>query len=348
MLRINGTRCRYSALPIGYVIAISTRHSAGKREAMAVRHKRPVVHAAGNILRMRAITVSDPVNTNVITRPELISIARHTNLQPLADIAQPAGIAIEDLDADLYWAIDRGSIFSPPQEGFDTAVMFHKERLIIGLMTAIMTLKDDNNAFIERFQPRVKRILNRVFEYRYVDVPEEQAFAKESIRRAVVEYNHPLVVGLLEGLGLTEPLIEAVCLGHDLGHAPFGHAGEEALENLLKRHGLKWNSNVYSLIVVEEVEEQYCQHRGLNLTWAVREGLALHKTRFDMPVELDEYNYYKQCSLESQAANIADIIAYSTHDVEDALEARLVEIDDLCRLKIGFWDTCYKKALNEF
>ena len=148
-------------------------------------------------------------------------------------------------------------------------------------------------------------------------------------------------------LGLTEPLIEAICLGHDLGHAPFGHAGEQELDNLLKGRGSKWNSNVYSLIVVEEVEVQYCEHQGLNLSWATREGLALHNTKFDAPVESDEYSNYKQCSLESQAANIADIIAYSTHDVEDALEAKLVEIDDLRQLKIGFWDTCYEKARNE-
>jgi len=148
-------------------------------------------------------------------------------------------------------------------------------------------------------------------------------------------------------LGLTEPLVEAICLGHDLGHSPFGHAGEQALENLLKVHGIKWNSNVYSLIVVQEVEVQYCQHQGLNLTWATREGLALHNTKFDAPIESDEYKDYKQCSLESQAANIADIIAYSTHDVEDALEAKLVGINDIRQLKIDFWDTCCKKAENE-
>lgn len=148
-------------------------------------------------------------------------------------------------------------------------------------------------------------------------------------------------------LGLTEPLIEAICLGHDLGHAPFGHAGEQELDNLLKDRGSKWNSNGYSLIVVEEVEVQYFEHQGLNLTWATREGLALHNTKFDAPVESNEYSNYKQCSLESQAANIADVIAYSTHDVEDALEAKLVEIDNIRQLKIGFWDTCYKKAKSE-
>ena len=149
-------------------------------------------------------------------------------------------------------------------------------------------------------------------------------------------------------LMLTEPLIEAICLGHDLGHAPFGHAGEEVLDNLLKSRGLNWNSNVYSLLVVEEVEVQYCEHRGLNLTWATREGIARHNTKFDIPTESAEYNKYRQCSIEAQVANMADVIAYSTHDVEDALQAGIVKIENLLQLNIDFWNNCWEKANTEF
>lgn len=147
---------------------------------------------------------------------------------------------------------------------------------------------------------------------------------------------------------LTEPLVEAICLGHDLGHSPFGHAGEEELQRLLKQHRLEWNSNAHSLSVVEDLELQYCDHRGLNLTWAVREGLARHKTRYDAPAETGEYVEYPQPSLEAQVASMADLIAYSTHDVEDALLAGLLEIDDLQEMHIDIWNVSWQKANDEF
>lgn len=150
-------------------------------------------------------------------------------------------------------------------------------------------------------------------------------------------------------LDLTEPLIEAICLGHDLGHAPFGHAGEDALNRLLADHGLSWNSNAYSLTLVEEVEQQYCDHPGLNLTWATREGLARHKTKFDQPADAGEYDKYPQPSLEAQAASIADTIAYCAHDLEDALLTKgLLPLEVLAGCKIAAWDTSWHKAVEEF
>jgi dGTPase len=148
-------------------------------------------------------------------------------------------------------------------------------------------------------------------------------------------------------LELTEPLVEAICFAHDLGHAPFGHSGEHILNNLLKAKG-GWNSNAYSLTIVDDLEIQYCEHRGLNLTWATREGLARHKTNFDKPSgEVNEYARYNQPSLEVQVANIADIIAYSTHDVEDALAAGIISVNDLRELQNQFWDTAWRKANKE-
>ncbi len=149
-------------------------------------------------------------------------------------------------------------------------------------------------------------------------------------------------------LHLTESLVEAICLGHDLGHAPFGHAGEQELQRLLKEHGLEWNANAHSLSVVEELELQYCEHHGLNLTWATQEGLARHRTRYDLPAETGEYAQYRQPSLEAQVGNVADLVAYSTHDVEDALVAGLLEIDDLERAHVAIWETSWHKAGDEF
>jgi len=142
-------------------------------------------------------------------------------------------------------------------------------------------------------------------------------------------------------------LVEAICLGHDLGHAPFGHTGEVALQGFLKVHGLTWNANAHSLTVVEESEVQYFQHRGLNLTWATREGIARHSTKFDTPVEEGEYAKYRQPSLETQIANLADLIAYCSHDVEDAIFAHIIDIGNLDKLGSSIWEKCYRKAKNE-
>jgi len=146
---------------------------------------------------------------------------------------------------------------------------------------------------------------------------------------------------------LMEPLVEAICLAHDLGHAPFGHTGEEALNNCIKDDGLIWNANAHSLTVIEESEIQYFTHTGLNLTWATREGIARHATNFDKPVEEGEYTTYKQPSLEAQAANIADLIAYCSHDIEDAILANIIYIGDLTRLDNPLWGECLKKADKE-
>ncbi len=126
-------------------------------------------------------------------------------------------------------------------------------------------------------------------------------------------------------LELSEPLTEAICLGHDLGHTPFGHTGETALNALLADRG-GWDSNQHSLVVVEEIEMNYPDYPGLDLTWACREGIARHQTPFDQPVTGGEYLRTAQPSLEAQVCNLADVIAYATHDVQDAIESRLLDL----------------------
>ncbi len=129
-------------------------------------------------------------------------------------------------------------------------------------------------------------------------------------------------------LDLSEPLTEAICLGHDLGHTPFGHTGETALNALLASQG-GWDSNFHSLVVVEEIEVNYADYPGLDLTWACREGIARHQTPFDLPVTAGEYVRTAQPSLEAQVCNLADVIAYATHDVQDAIESRMLALPQL-------------------
>lgn len=132
-------------------------------------------------------------------------------------------------------------------------------------------------------------------------------------------------------LGLNGALAEAICLAHDVGHTPFGHQGEETLNRLLADHG-GWDSNHHSLRVVDEIEAQYPAYLGLNLTWAVREGVARHKTAFDDPAVTHgagtDLGAHRAPSLEAQAGNVADEVAYITHDVHDALEQGLLSRGD--------------------
>ncbi len=127
-------------------------------------------------------------------------------------------------------------------------------------------------------------------------------------------------------LGLNDRLAGAIALAHDLGHAPFGHAGEKTLAALMKDHG-GFEHNVQSLRVVVHLEHPYPAFRGLNLSFEVRESLIKHKTRYDRPDEgpaLDAqvkglFAHGQRAPLEGQVANLGDAIAYTLHDIEDGL-----------------------------
>lgn len=138
------------------------------------------------------------------------------------------------------------------------------------------------------------------------------------------------------GLGLNVDLVEAIALAHDLGHPPFGHAGEQELHTMMKGHG-GFEHNVQSLRVVDELEIRYALFPGLNLSWHVRQGMGTHATIYDAPVVPPEFTEFANSSLEGQVVDVADMIAYSTHDLDDALHIGLADEDDLQSRGIEFW-----------
>lgn len=149
-------------------------------------------------------------------------------------------------------------------------------------------------------------------------------------------------------LGLREPLVEAIALGHDVGHTPFGHAGEEALDAALKRAGdpRGWDSNQHSLRVLDELELMYPDGPGLNLTFATRQGVARHTTPFDVPVP--HFDDFAQPTLEAQVVNLADVVAYAGHDLQDALEAGLLDPERLrSEPRLEPWQACWDQAEAE-
>ena len=131
-------------------------------------------------------------------------------------------------------------------------------------------------------------------------------------------------------LRLNEDLVESLALSHDLGHTPFGHLGEEVLDEKLAEHG-GFNHNRQTLRIVEFLEDRYAEYPGLNLTWEVREGIAKHSGPIDIDAapEFREYDPEIQPPLESQLIDLVDEIAYNHHDIDDGIEARLLEVEPL-------------------
>ncbi len=143
---------------------------------------------------------------------------------------------------------------------------------------------------------------------------------------------------IARALALDEDLTEALCLAHDIGHPPFGHSGEEALNAALATHG-GFDHNEHALRVLMRLDSPYCEFPGLDLSWEVLEGLAKHNgpvsapgwalAELDaaFPLELDDHP-----SLEAQVAALADDIAYDNHDIDDGLRAGFLSLDDLLEL----------------
>lgn len=127
---------------------------------------------------------------------------------------------------------------------------------------------------------------------------------------------------LARALGGNEDLVESICLAHDLGHSPFGHSGEVALARLMKDFG-GFDHNKQSFRIVTELEQRYPEFPGLNLTWEVREGMVKHESEYDIS-DAKDFNPDLRGNLETQIANVADELAYTTHDLDDGLRSNMI------------------------
>lgn len=145
-------------------------------------------------------------------------------------------------------------------------------------------------------------------------------------------------------LGLNTDLIEAIALAHDLGHTPFGHAGEDAMRACMKDHG-GFEHNAQGLRIVEYIEERYPDYPGLNLTFEVREGIIKHDTDYDKPATNPRFLPGKMATLESQTCDISDEIAYNCADLDDSLKLGYLEEEDL--KEIPWVHELFSKARRE-
>jgi dGTPase len=127
---------------------------------------------------------------------------------------------------------------------------------------------------------------------------------------------------IARALGANEDLVEVICLAHDLGHSPFGHAGEFTLARLMKDYG-GFDHNKQSLRIVTELEKRYPDFPGLNLTWEVREGIVKHESEYDIS-DAKDFDPDLRGNLETQICNVADELAYTVHDLDDGLRSRMI------------------------
>ncbi len=147
---------------------------------------------------------------------------------------------------------------------------------------------------------------------------------------------------IAKSLRLNEDLAEAIVLAHDLGHTPFGHAGEHVLDALMKPYG-GFEHNAQSLRIVERLEERYPDFPGLNLSWEVREGIVKHSSEYDRPL-VRLFDPELAPTLEAQIADFADEIAYNCHDIDDGVQSGMLTREQMGEVEL--WRDAYGAAVE--
>jgi dGTPase len=216
----------------------------------------------------------------------------------------------------------RSRVYSTPERASRTSFQRDRDRIVQA--RAFRRLAGKTQVFTSRASDHFRSRLTHTIEV-------------QQIARSVAE-----------ALGLDQDLAETLALVHDIGHPPFGHAGERALDECLKRHGLRFDHNLHALRIVEHFEQRYAAHRGLNLTFAVREGIVKHSRDYDAGEypELSGYLLGRRPPLEAQIIDLADEIAYLTADLDDGVESGLLEIDHI-RGHVDLFARCYAEVERE-
>jgi dGTPase len=181
-----------------------------------------------------------------------------------------------------------------------------------------------------------------------------QVFTRRYSDHFRTRLTHTIEVGQISrtiagALELNVDLAEALALVHDIGHPPFGHAGEHALDALMREHGEGFDHNLQALRIVEDFEVRYASFRGLNLTFEVREGIIKHSHDYSTSEhpELAEYLLDQRPPLEAQLIDLTDEIAYDTADLDDGYEAKLLSVPQV-RERVRVFDTFYRQVEVEY
>src|ERR1700722_798186 len=243
--------------------------------------------------------------------------------------SHPAELFIEtqhSLPRSAPWAMNaqnsRGRRYAEPAHSYRNDYVRDRDRIVHA--RAFRRLEAETQVFTMRFSDHFRNRLTHTIEV-------------AQIARTVAD-----------ALGLNAALVEALALVHDIGHPPFGHAGEHKLDELMRAHGGGFNHNLHALRIVEHFEQRYLDFPGLNLTFEVRQGIVKHSRDYrpaDFP-ELNEYLLELRPTLEAQLIDCVDEIAYDTADLDDALEAGLLDVRALCQ-GVSFFGVTYAAVDKE-
>jgi len=217
----------------------------------------------------------------------------------------------------------RGRRYAEPAHAYRSAFQRDRDRVLHS--RAFRRLENKTQVFTRRFSDHFRTRLTHTLEV-------------TQIARTVARQ-----------LGLNEELAEVLALVHDIGHPPFGHAGERALDACMREHGLFFDHNLHALRIVEDFEQRYAAFPGLNLTFEVRVGIVKHSRDWEVAEfpELAEYLLDQRPPLESQIIDLCDEIAYNTADLDDGLEAGILALDEI-RARVPLFEYLYRIADHEF
>jgi dGTPase len=248
------------------------------------------------------------------------------NPDPGARPAFPEVSSIETLRTPAPWSLEtsasRGRRFAEPPHPYRSEFARDRDRIVHS--RAFRRLEAKTQVFTSRYSDHFRNRLTHTLEV-------------AQIARTVAS-----------ALRVNTELVEALALVHDIGHPPFGHAGERKLDELMRAHGSRFNHNLHALRIVEHFEHRYIGFEGLNLTFEVREGIVKHSRDYsaaEFP-ELSEYLLELRPPLESQLIDWVDEIAYNSADLDDALEANLLDLDAL-RREVPLFAEYYTRVENE-
>lgn len=217
----------------------------------------------------------------------------------------------------------RGRRYPEPEHPYRN--LFERDRDRVVHARAFRRLKDKTQVFTRRYSDHFRNRLTHTIEV-------------AQIARTIAGQ-----------LGLNVDLVEALALAHDIGHPPFGHAGEKTLDALMREYGFFFDHNLHALRIVEDFELRYASFRGLNLTFEVREGIIKHSRDYPPAAfpELHEYGLDMRPPLEAQLIDLADEVAYNTADLDDGLEAHLLTLDEI-RWGVSMFNGYYQEVEAKF
>ncbi len=217
----------------------------------------------------------------------------------------------------------RGRRYPEPQHPYRNDFQRDRDRIIHS--RAFRRLENKTQVFTRRFSDHFRNRLTHTIEV-------------AQISRTIASQ-----------LGLNADLVEALALVHDIGHAPFGHSGEKALDAAMRAHGEFFDHNLHALRIAEDFELRYASFRGLNLTFEVREGIIKHSRDYSAAEypQLAEYLLDQRPPLEAQLVDKTDEIAYNTADLDDGFEARILDLGQI-RRGVPVFERFYRAVEAEY